>query len=38
MDVLQHLLIIRYNIDFDGGDIDQNSASATFGFGQSSDR
>jgi len=34
MDVLQ-LLIIRYNIDFVGGDIDWNSASATFGFGRS---
>ena len=28
MDVLQLLLIIRYNIDFIGGDIDRNSASA----------
>ena len=34
MDVLQLLLIIRYNIDFVGGDIDRNSASATFGFGR----
>ena len=33
MDILQ-LLIIRYNVDFIGGDIDRNSALATFGFGQ----
>jgi len=38
MDILQRLLIIRYNIDFVGGDTDRNSASATFGFGRSCDR